>query len=701
MKKGVLFALLTVLILLFAAQPAYAAVSGAIFTTTADGSRVNANIYQAKEDVYLDGGPGPNAPSKAAGLPEGWYYFQVTDPSGKVLLSTDPVKCRRFYVNRHGVIERVWICDCTGPGDVSPAGKGKGRAAPSTRVASHTHLTGIDRDHSGLGAITVQLMPYDDTPNRGGVYKVWATPVDKFVGDPSLMDNPDHFHGFVPRWSKTDNFKVRGRTIPPKITVRKFRDTNANGVRDDGEPELFDWTASVEDPLGAEWRGGPQTMPFTVDNALPTGDWKICEELKDGWRQTALIIDGVPQAVSQCAIVAVAGTSGETHEVWFGNIELGCVSARKFHDANVNGEWDDGEVPKSGVTFTLTGVNIRGETVNESKESDTNGWARFCNLLPGDYKVTETVPDGWFPTTDTEWAVSLAEGGSPRRSFGNARYACIKGRKFYDRNTNREWDDGEQPIEGFRFILIGTTYRGDSVGPITGHTDSSGWVKFQGLLPGDYELREVLPTSGGWFATTAMSAVIKLPEGGCETRIFGNACESTCDFDTKGYWHNKNGLSELTQADRDFANSLSPYSSASSYCDSGDEPFDGLFADGTPVAAANGAWAEGIAPAGSWKAEVSHFLVDRNAGGDPREQLAQQLLAFVFNVRHRLGSCDVSVQMPDGRRIAASAVISMAVACWESGSAAQQGDMAAMLDWFNNNDGVRTVCPEPCPVVYE
>ena len=60
---------------------------GAIFTTMPDGSRVNANIYTNAYDVYLDGGPGPNAPPGAAGLPEGDYYFQVTDPSGKKLLS--------------------------------------------------------------------------------------------------------------------------------------------------------------------------------------------------------------------------------------------------------------------------------------------------------------------------------------------------------------------------------------------------------------------------------------------------------------------------------------------------------------------------------------------------------------------------------------------------------------------------------------
>ncbi|MHC4574097.1 MAG: hypothetical protein ACYS76_08190 [Planctomycetota bacterium] len=96
---------------------------GAIFTTLEDGSRVNANIYEAMEDVYLDGGPPQNAPSTAAGLPEGDYYFQVTDPSGKVLLSLDPVKCRRFHVNAYGVIDYVYpatcldkVAACTRPG---------------------------------------------------------------------------------------------------------------------------------------------------------------------------------------------------------------------------------------------------------------------------------------------------------------------------------------------------------------------------------------------------------------------------------------------------------------------------------------------------------------------------------------------------------------------------------------------------------
>lgn len=73
--------------------------SGAIFTTLPDGSEVNYNIYASKDDVYLDGGPGVGAPQTAAGLDDGTYVFQVTDPSGKTLLSTDFGRCRQVVVS--------------------------------------------------------------------------------------------------------------------------------------------------------------------------------------------------------------------------------------------------------------------------------------------------------------------------------------------------------------------------------------------------------------------------------------------------------------------------------------------------------------------------------------------------------------------------------------------------------------------------
>jgi hypothetical protein len=167
-----------------------AGLSGAIFTTDASGVPVNLNIYAAKEDVYLNGGPGINAPDDAAGLPAGTYSFQVTDPSGKTLLSTDDVSCRQFTVDASGVIQSV------------AAG------------GACAHVTGISGDDNG---ITVQLFPFADTPNNGGVYKVWVTLTSSLN-----CDAPGNKHCFVPADSKTDNFKVRAGAIV-EIDTRFFK----------------------------------------------------------------------------------------------------------------------------------------------------------------------------------------------------------------------------------------------------------------------------------------------------------------------------------------------------------------------------------------------------------------------------------------------------------------------------------------------
>src|SRR5215469_16681719 len=88
--------------LLALTAPAYAAVNGAIQTTTSDGKTVNANIYPSKDAVYLTGGP---QNENGNGLvPDGTYYFQVTDPSGATLLSTDDISCRQVVVQNGRVV---------------------------------------------------------------------------------------------------------------------------------------------------------------------------------------------------------------------------------------------------------------------------------------------------------------------------------------------------------------------------------------------------------------------------------------------------------------------------------------------------------------------------------------------------------------------------------------------------------------------
>ena len=274
----------TVLILLLLGLcqvAAVAAVSGAIFTTDVSGTIVNANVqYASKCDVYLDGGPGPHAPAKAAGLPEGYYYFQVTDPNGQTLLSTDPVSNRQVHVSSSGVIDMY-----TGFG-----------GAP--------HPIGIDQDHSELGATTVRLAsatcPVDflDSPNGGGVYKVWVTPANDFVGDVTKVDNAcgnGCFHGFVPSKSKTDNFKVVATTATFCLTMMK--------QLVDGEQITpgVSWAMQVTDNLGVTNNYTTSATDGAVTACgLVAGTYTVQEAGPTGWGIVGLKVNGAtlpPQSI--------------------------------------------------------------------------------------------------------------------------------------------------------------------------------------------------------------------------------------------------------------------------------------------------------------------------------------------------------------------------------------------------------------------
>lgn len=606
MKKTSYFSLLLLALTLGVFSNAYCGpLPGAIFTTTFDGTVVNENTgYTAKEDVYLDGGPGPRAPSTAASLPQGCYYFQVTDPSGQTLLSTDHISCRKVHINQYGVIDQVfqglnWVKQ-----------NGQWVQVP------FTHKSGIDNDHKELGAITVQLFPYNNTPNPGGVYKVWLTPVEAYSGNLDAQTNgagyqPGNYHGFIPAMSKTDNYKVRqpGKTTTaPLLTIRKFHDANMNGVKDADEVFVQGWSVDVVDPLGVT------NTEYTdaVVCAPVVGTYIIRENPVAGTVQSVSYLDGqiyskYPNA-TPIVMLNVAGTSGETHEVIFGNAATSSICA------------------------------------------------------------------------------------------------C----KVFDRNGNGTMDPEDPKIAGWKIQLSGTDLFNNPVGPIVQTTGANGCTQFCNLLPGSYTVTELMPSTGGWIATsnlaypvTLTSTVVNGQITGTQANItFTNTQTVTVDFGTKGYWHNKNGLAELTQADMDFVNALAPYATPSSYFTAGNEPFNGLFTNGTPVAAAKGESGEQIAPAGSYQAEVSEFLVESNGGGDPREQLAQQLLAFIFNVRHRLGGFGATIQMPDTTFASTQQILDDAIAAWQFGSDSSRTTIKTLLDNFNNNNAVVGHPAFPGPVVY-
>ena len=365
-------------------------IHGAIFTTTPNGGTVNANVqYTDKRQVYLDGGPRGNAPITAAGLPNGLYVFQITEPPGKVLLSDDPSKCRVVRVEGGVIKELVKPADLPAPyGPLSNTfGTGQGTAchvqdAPDgVAGASGRHDTNTDIDHGTDGAIVVQMMPFLDTPNPGGVYKAWITPLQVYVakgGNLSQQTNAAKVQGkvvgyardpgFAPPLSKvkTDNFKVKQN--PPSIVIDKLVDANL-----DGSPT---GDASYAIPPG--W---PVSVTETVDGGTVTNDYytptgniglpvnstvRVCERVLADWTFSYVIVNG-----QNVVPLASPTTDGQGNPIVCVNVTVGSSGSVAVAFGNIP--------PQPSLDGRMTGGT--GKVEITSNVYLTAGFTIHCDIL--------------------------------------------------------------------------------------------------------------------------------------------------------------------------------------------------------------------------------------------------------------------------------------------------------------------------------
>lgn len=220
-----------------------AGLTGAIFTTESTCTGTNVNIFSSKDDVHLDGGP---PVPRAAGLPDGSYYVQVTTPDGTLL------------------------------------GTSVGTANPTPVQVTDGEFGACYQLSAILARASDGQPGYDTTTNAGGEYKVWVSTSS----------------GFDPSASKTDNFKVRAGATRATLDVVKFYDANANGINDDAQPvsgweiriqdgidyvrftpvsivvDPDDYTVTESAPIETNWIG---TTPNPVLVSLAAGDAKRVE----------------------------------------------------------------------------------------------------------------------------------------------------------------------------------------------------------------------------------------------------------------------------------------------------------------------------------------------------------------------------------------------------------------------------------------
>ncbi len=93
------------------------------------------------------------------------------------------------------------------------------------------------------------------------------------------------------------------------------------------------------------------------------------------------------------------------------------IGGSVYVDANNNGRIDNGELPIAGVTVTLTGTDLFGNSVSLTRQTAANGTYSFDDLLPGTYRVIESQPINYRDGQETNLSTLAATISNDQ--FGN------------------------------------------------------------------------------------------------------------------------------------------------------------------------------------------------------------------------------------------------------------------------------------------
>jgi protocatechuate 3,4-dioxygenase beta subunit len=186
------------------------------------------------------------------------------------------------------------------------------------------------------------------------------------------------------------------------------------------------------------------------------------------------------------------------------------IAGTVFEDVNLNNVQEAGDPGIAGVTLEL--FVLDGSTyVTTGQSTTTNGVGdyRFDGLFPGEYRVVETQPSGYFSvgaskgtvngvptgtvvTTDIISDVVLLGGqDSIDNDFAESLPAELSGYVYHDVNNDGFMTSNEPGIAGVevRVQRVG----GEPSAPVVVYTDSTGFWAATGLLPGEYRAAEVQP----------------------------------------------------------------------------------------------------------------------------------------------------------------------------------------------------------------
>ena len=282
-----------------------------------------------------------------------------------------------------------------------------------------------------------------------------------------------------------------------------WQDTNFNGNQDTDEPgvagvvvDLKHQTMPVSHQATSDAQGnysftslhaGAYTLSTTLSEQqmFTISGGNSLFSLDDSRSASAQINVAVEQTLPIKPIGVISNTS---------------LAVLAFHDSNVNGQPDAGELPFAGAQLEV----LKGDRLVTSAGTDQAGEALLPLLRGGDMQLRLTLPDGQI------FSIAGGEGGnaffSERASNSltipytlepgtkGVLYAAVTlpailaGNLYEDQNSSGTYDVGETMLPGFTVQAL------NAAGSVVGEaqTDTRGRYQLPALIPGTYTVRIML-----------------------------------------------------------------------------------------------------------------------------------------------------------------------------------------------------------------
>lgn len=290
---------------------------------------------------------------------------------------------------------------------------------------------------------------------------------------------------------------------PAEISGYVYVDQNNNNRRDDGEPPIagtrVDLIDSTGRPVATTTTAASGFYRFTF---LPAGQYTLRQTQPVGYLQgsqqagSAGGDDSLQDVISQVPIVYGAILTDYN----FGELLPSSISGYVFVDGNGDCIRQDHEPGLSGVLIEL--FDGAGQLVTYAHTNE-HGFYEFGGLVPGQYRIVQTQPEGYFSGAarpgsgggraaggDIITDIPIGPGQNlVEYNFCEKLPASISGKSFIDFDRNKIFDGNDRPLPGVTIELK------DVSGQVVKSTvtDADGYYQFTGLPPGNYSLRQIQP----------------------------------------------------------------------------------------------------------------------------------------------------------------------------------------------------------------